>query len=142
VDILYPSTTVLFIDANKEDRQSWVQRLHISSPEYVVLEADNGAAGLAICQSQRIDCVVSELSLPDMSGFEILIKLIPLAHRPGIAVIVLTGLTLGSPSLAALSRINGAQAYMIKSRTSGDELDLAIHKALAHIGPVGKDRHD
>ena len=68
------STTVLLIDAFKEDRQYWAGRLHISSPDCVVLEADNGAAGLAVCKSQRVDCVVLELNLPDMPGFELLGK--------------------------------------------------------------------
>jgi hypothetical protein len=37
----------------------------MSSPGYVILEADTGAAGLSICKSRRIDCVVSGLDLPD-----------------------------------------------------------------------------
>ena len=32
--------TVLLIDAHKEDREYWTQHLLISSPDYVVLEAE------------------------------------------------------------------------------------------------------
>ena len=51
------STTILLIDHQDDDRQYWVQRLRMSSPGYVILEASSGKAGLAICQSQRVDCM-------------------------------------------------------------------------------------
>jgi CheY-like chemotaxis protein len=60
--------SLLFIDGYDHDREYWVRRINISSAEYLVLEADTGAAGLSVCQSWRIDCVVAELSLPYMSG--------------------------------------------------------------------------
>jgi CheY-like chemotaxis protein len=65
---------VLFVDGNKVNRQYWRQRLYISSPDYLILETDSGAEGLAICQSQRVDCVVTEHNFPDMSGFELLVS--------------------------------------------------------------------
>ena len=83
-------TTVLFIDPHKEDREYWTQHLNISSPEYFVLEAETGKAGLLICRLQRVDCVLVELSLPDMSGFQVVITLVPQVRHPEIAVIVLT----------------------------------------------------
>jgi CheY-like chemotaxis protein len=85
-------TTVLLIDPHKEDREYWTQRLNISSPDYVVLEAETGKAGLLLCGRGRIDCVLVEVSLPDMSGFEVLVKLVPRARAPEIAVIFLTRL--------------------------------------------------
>jgi DNA-binding NarL/FixJ family response regulator len=121
-------TTILLIDPHKEDREYWVQRLNISSPNYVVLEAETGKAGLLICRLHQIDCVLVELSLPDMSGFEVLAKLVPLAYRPETAVIVLTRQVLHS--MANLALTNGAQAYLVKSHISGDNLDWAIQKAL------------
>src|SRR5512145_3545949 len=72
--------TVLLMDAHKEDREYWAQRLLISSPDYAVLEAGTGAAGQVICRSQRVDCVVLELTLPDMSGFQALKQLVPRAY--------------------------------------------------------------
>ncbi|HKT34455.1 MAG TPA: response regulator [Nitrospira sp.] len=126
------TTTVLVVDPYKEDREYWVHRLHVSSPEYRVLEADTGRAGLAVCESQRVDCVVTELVLPDMSGFEVLVNLVPQASCPTIAVIVLTRLIMYP--LIGIAERNGAQAYLIKSRSSGDDLDRAIYKALSHLG--------
>lgn len=79
---------VLLIDSHKEDRQFWAERLTMSSPSFTVLEADTGTAGLALCQSRRIDCVVLELTLQDMSGFQVLTRLIPRAYHPQIPVIL------------------------------------------------------
>jgi DNA-binding NarL/FixJ family response regulator len=129
----HPSTTILFIDNYDDDRQYWVQRLRISLPDYVVLEASTGKAGLAICRSQRVECVISELTLPDMSGFEVLLQLVPKPRHPERAFIFLTRLTLSPMRHLALN--NGAQAYLVKSHCSGDELDSTIHKALATVAP-------
>jgi DNA-binding response OmpR family regulator len=90
---IVPSATILFIDGYDHDREYWVRRINISSPEYLVLEADTGAAGLSLCRSRRIDCVVAELRLPDMSGFQVLLQLVPYARCPGIAVVMLSRLS-------------------------------------------------
>ena len=116
--------TVLLIDSHKEDREYWSQRLRISSPDSVVLEADTAETGLTICRSQHVDCVVTELTLPDMSGFEVLIKLVTRPLHPERPVIFLSNTLL--PPMARLATNNGAQAYLVKSRISGDHLDLVI----------------
>jgi DNA-binding NarL/FixJ family response regulator len=125
--------TILLIDPHDEDRQYWAERLKISRPDCAVVEANNGAQGLALCRSQRIDCVIVELVLPDMSVFELLIKLVPRVSHPEMAVIVLSSLAVAP--IADLATSNGAQAFLVKSHISGDDLDRVISKALAAIGP-------
>jgi CheY-like chemotaxis protein len=120
----HSSPTILFIDHHDDDRQYWVQRLRISSPEYVI-------------RSQRVECIVSELTLPDMSGFDVLLQLVPKPRHPEIALIFLTRLILAPMKDLALN--NGAQAYLVKSHSSGDELDTTIHKALASVAPTRKE---
>ena len=127
------SITVLLIDSHAEDRQYWTERLNISSPSYCVLHAETGAAGLNIYRTQRVDCVVTELTLPDMSGFEVLVHLVPRPNHPEIAVLMLTHVTL--PAMATFALNSGAQKYLIKSRVSGDYLDRAIQRAIAFVGP-------
>ncbi|HEX6531380.1 MAG TPA: response regulator [Nitrospira sp.] len=129
--------TVLLIDAFKEDREYWAQRLHISSPNYVVLETDTAANGLAICQSQQVDCVVFEMNLPDIAGFGLLIKLVQRPRYPEMAVILLSRVDL--PSVAQLAKEHGAQAFLVKSHTSGDQLSRAIYKAIATVAPTTKE---
>ena len=131
------STRILLIDPHKEDREYWAERLTRSSNEYLVLTAESGAEGLAIRRSQRVDCIVTELTLPDMSGFQVLIDLVPRAYRPDMAVIMLARLKLDS--MVSLARTNGAQAYLVKSQISGDDLNHAVRKAIASVGP-GKNR--
>jgi DNA-binding NarL/FixJ family response regulator len=133
----HSSPTILFIDHHDDDRQYWVQRLRMSSPEYMILEASTGKSGITICRSQRVECIVSELTLPDMSGFDVLLQLVPKPRHPEIALIFLTRLILAPMKDLALN--NGAQAYLVKSHSSGDELDTTIHKALASVAPTRKE---
>ena len=87
-------TSVLFIDGNDADRASFVEGLKNCPSDYQILEATDGKSGLDLYRcSERIDCVVLELDLPDRSGFEVLLDLVPLARRPNVAVIILTRLT-------------------------------------------------
>jgi DNA-binding NarL/FixJ family response regulator len=128
MDASLTRTTVLLIDPHKADREYWTQRLNVSLPDYVVLEADTGKTGLLICRQQRVDCVLVELSLPDMSGFEVLVKLVPRVRHPEIAVIILTRLALYPMGDLAIK--NGAQEYLVKAHISGDDLGWAIQKAI------------
>ena len=137
MDYFLPASTVLFIDGNKVNRQYWTQRLYMASPDYLILEANSGAEGLKICRSRQVDCVVTEHNLPDMSGFELLVKLVPRAKRPSMAVILLSHVTL--LSMAALALTSGAQDFLIKSRISGDDLARAIQRAIAVVGASGKE---
>jgi DNA-binding NarL/FixJ family response regulator len=90
-----------------------------------------------VCQSQRVDCVVFEINLPDMPGFGLLIKLVHRPYHPEIPVIILSRVDL--PPLAQLAKNNGAQAFLVKSHTSGDQLAKAIHKAIAIVRPPTKE---
>lgn len=123
--------SILLIDPNETDRQYYSQRLTVSSPDYQIFEATNGQTGLRLYQSCSIDCVVLELALPDMSGFEILVKLVPIAHHPEIAVIVLTHLP--NAVLLDLALKNGAMAGLYKPRTSGDILNETVLKAVSKV---------
>ena len=91
-----------------------------------------------LCESQKIDCVVLDLDLPDTSGFEILVRLVPVVSRPSIAIIVLTHTD--HDMLRTLALKNGAFAYLIKGHTSGDVLEKTIRKAMNAIIPKTTDR--
>ncbi len=132
------TTTIVLIDPNNEDRQYYREQLKISSKDYTVLEADTAERGLAICRTERIDCVVTELHLPDMSGFQVLIRLNPIVHRSlHTPVIALSHFIL--PSIIEAAKKLGAQYYLIKSQASRDDLDRAIQKAIARVGVARKE---
>jgi DNA-binding NarL/FixJ family response regulator len=125
------ATTVLLIDNDPHYRDYYAHRLHASSTNYDVVEAVSGQLGLNICARQPIDCVVLEIDLPDISGFEVLATLVPRAYRPEIAVIVLTRLP--NPFLLDLAVKNGAQAAFQKTVGSGDLLEQSILKAISAV---------
>ena len=125
------ATTILLIDGDHQDRDYYIQRLRASSPDYDVVQADTGQSGLNLCARQPIDCVVLEIDLPDMSGFEVLAKLVPRVYHPEIAIVVLT--RLANHFLLELALKNGAQAAFHKPLASGDTLDTAILKAISTV---------
>ncbi len=124
-------TTVLIIDGDNEERQYYAERLKLCSPDYTIFESTSAKMGLGFFSSNPIDCVVLELVLPDASGFEVLLKLIPVPSRPEIAVIVLT--QLNSPSLFDLAVKNGAHTALHKTVTSGEILHTTIRNAVLSL---------
>ena len=124
------SVHIVLIDDDTEDREYYADRLKASSGEYIITQAATGRFGLALCQQQLPDCVVLELDLSDMSGFEILIRLVPRPRHPEVGVIILTRLT--TPFLEAAIK-NGVQAAMRKGMGSGDLLNKHVHKTLTTV---------
>ena len=123
-------TTVLVIDDNDEDRKYWCEALKHSAHNYTVLEASNGQSGLNLCRSQRVDCIVLDLDMPE-SGFYVLFDLIRDRTRPQMAVVILTHLL--APNLLEMAKHNGAQACLAKQATSAQDLENAIQNALAAV---------
>lgn len=132
-----PTTSVLLIDGSKNQREYWSDQLTRCSLDYEIVEASNGQSGLDVYRSRRIDCVVLELSLPDQSGFQTLVDLVPIARRPHVAVIVLTQMT--QRGVWELAKQNGAYACLAKQFTSGEDLDRAIQRAVAFVGQMSKE---
>lgn len=127
-----PTTSVLFIDDSKGQRAYWADQLKSRSSDYEILEASDGESGLRLYRSRQIDCVVFELILPDQSGFELLLDLVPVPSRPRVAAIVLTEIP--HPSVWGLTLQNGAYACLCKHHATGEELDQAIQRAVAFVG--------
>ena len=131
------TTSVLLIDGNTTDRRYFAEQLKGCSPDYKILEATDGEAGLALYRSRRIDCVVVALELPDQSGFKVLVDLVPIASRPNLAVILLTNRL--QRGLREIARQNGAYACFVKQFMAGDDLDRAIQRAVAFVGQLPKE---
>jgi DNA-binding NarL/FixJ family response regulator len=130
------SATVLMIDDSPEDLDSWSKLLAASSSQYSILKAQTVRAGLDLCHSQKIDCVVLDLDMNDSSGFEVVINLIPDRKRPEIAVVILTHLK--NPIIHEAALYAGVQACLLKGSTSARDLDEAIQKAIASVAPNAK----
>lgn len=130
------ASSVLLIDGNNKERLYYAEQLRLSHG-FLIAEAADGQRGLDNYRSLRPDCVVIELDLPDGSGFQVLMDLVPVANRPNVAVIVLTKLT--HPGLRELAIQNGASACLVKQDTSGEDLARAIQRAVALVGQMPKE---
>lgn len=130
--------TILLVDDNHEDRDYYTERLRASSPQYDVVHAGTGQSALNVCARQPIDCVVLEIDLPDKSGFEVLVKLVPRVYHPEIAVIVLT--RMANPFLLELALKNGAQAAFHKPILNADTLNKAVLTAISTVRRKRSDR--
>lgn len=76
---------ILIIDDEPQIRR--FLGISLRASEYEVLEAENGANGLGYLASPGIDLVILDLGLPDMDGYEVLLKIREFSTVP---VIVLT----------------------------------------------------
>ena len=90
-----PATSILLIDGSQNQRAYWSAQLRRCSADYLIVEAGDRESGLELYKSYRIDCVVLELSLPNQSGIQTLVELVPNASRPRVAVVVLTQRPIG-----------------------------------------------
>jgi DNA-binding NarL/FixJ family response regulator len=131
----YQPASVLIIDGHDRERRFYARRLNDCSPQHTIVEAGDGRSGLDIFRSSRIDCVVLDLDLTDISAFEVLGSLIPQAQKPEVAVIVLTNER--NQSLFERARREGAASCLVKSVTSGYLLSQVIQKAVHVVGSRG-----
>jgi DNA-binding NarL/FixJ family response regulator len=122
---------VLLIDGYHQDREYYSRELKASRRSYVILEAASGQSGIKLFLSHSIDCVIMEIELPDMSGFEVLTKLVPAVQHPQVAVVMLT--RFGNSAFLDLAMKNGAQIGLRKGDTSGELLDRAIQTSIASV---------
>jgi DNA-binding NarL/FixJ family response regulator len=133
--IMATRKSILLIEDHHLIRGYYADRLRDCFADTVIIEATTGQTGLDLFQWQTIDCVILDLTLPDMSGFEVLAKLIPDAACPRVPVVVLTAIDNGPLLQAAES--NGAFVALQKDRTSADELVTHIRRAMTAI-PVNR----
>jgi CheY-like chemotaxis protein/signal transduction histidine kinase/HAMP domain-containing protein len=101
--------------------------------------ADTGQGALAALHEQPCDCVVLDLRLPDMSGFEVLERLRDDASLHDVPVIVFTGKELSPEEDARLHTL--ARSVVVKGVESPerllDETALFLHRVVADL-PVEK----
>jgi DNA-binding response OmpR family regulator len=109
---------VLLVEDHSPTRLA-LERL-LQRRNYMVFPAETAAEALAIASSEKIDIVISDIGLPDASGFELMAEL---EKRFGLKGIALTGY--GTESDIARSRATGFAVHLIKP-VSMQALDSAI----------------
>lgn len=116
--------TLLVVEDERAVRDSFVAYLEDSG--YRVLEAVNGADGLAIFTAQQPDLVICDLRMPDLDGLQLLQRIIAQSeHTP---VIVVSGAGLITDVVDALRL--GAADYLLKPVVEMSVLEHAVERAL------------
>jgi PAS domain S-box-containing protein len=95
---------------------------------YRVIEAESGAGALESCRTRIPDCLILDLELPDLSGLEVLKKLVGGEDPPTCAVVVLIGAE--DARLAVEAMNEGAHDCLERSHAAGEELGRVVRRAM------------
>ena len=125
--------TLLLIEDDSNTRHSIIQLL--SGADVEITEAWLGQAALDLLKSRHFDCIILDLSLPDMSGFELLENLHHNDYAVKSPIIVYTGRDLSEEENHQLMRY--ADSVIVKGVKSPerllDETALFLHRVVADL---------
>jgi HAMP domain-containing protein/signal transduction histidine kinase/DNA-binding response OmpR family regulator len=107
----------------------------LKSDDIEILTAADGKAAIELLGQTQIDCVVLDLKLPDMSGFEILEYMSGDANMRDIPVVVFTGRELSNDENLKIRQL--ARTVVVKGVESPerllDETALFLHRVVAEL---------
>jgi HAMP domain-containing protein/CheY-like chemotaxis protein/signal transduction histidine kinase len=126
---------LLVVEDNAAEQLSITELLGHDDLEVVV--ADTGEAALAAMREHPCDCVVLDLRLPDMSGFEVLEQISVDEQLADVPVVVFTGRELSAEEDAQLHTL--ARSVVVKGVESPerllDETSLFLHRVFSELPP-------
>jgi HAMP domain-containing protein/CheY-like chemotaxis protein/GAF domain-containing protein len=130
---------LLLVEDNTAEQLSISELLGHSDIEIVTSET--GAGALAALRAETCDCIVLDLKLPDMSGFEVLERIRQDDTLCDIPVVVFTGRELSAEEDAELHTM--ARSIVVKGVESPerllDETSLFLHRVITEL-PAEKQR--
>jgi hypothetical protein len=134
-----PIKRLLVVEDDAVARQSIVELIGNGDVETTTVAT--GEEALALLQSERYDCMVLDLGLPDMTGFQLITRVKSEIGLRKLPTIVYTGKQLTRREEAELRRL--AESVVIKDAGSPerllDETALFLHRVTARL-PEGKRR--
>jgi HAMP domain-containing protein/CheY-like chemotaxis protein/signal transduction histidine kinase len=126
---------LLIVEDNSAEQMSISELLGHDDIDTIV--ASTGGEALEILRSERCDCVVLDLRLPDMSGFAVLEQIRDDATMRDLPVVVYTGRELSSEEDARLHTM--ARSVVVKGVESPerllDETALFLHRVISDLPP-------
>jgi HAMP domain-containing protein/CheY-like chemotaxis protein/signal transduction histidine kinase len=126
---------LLLVEDNDIESRSLCELL--SHEEVDIVPADNGARAWDLISRQHFDCVVLDLRLPDMSGFQILQRIREHEALRDLPVIVSTGKDLSEEEEVHLRELS--QGIVLKGVQSPerllDEATLFLHVVVDQLSP-------
>ena len=122
----------LLVIEDDESQRTSIREL-VGNSTAKVVEASDGSAALQMLRSEPVDCVVLDLMLPDMSGFELIEKIRD--EHEHLPIIVYTAKDLSQEEEEKLNRI--AQTTIVKTVRSPerlfDQTALWLHRDAATL---------
>jgi CheY-like chemotaxis protein len=136
-DYAAPRRKRLLLVEDDEAERLGVSEL-LQSADIEITAAATGAAALAELRDRPPDCVVLDLKLPDMSGFDVLEMIRDDAALRDLPVVVFTGRELSADEDAQLRSM--AHSVVVKGVESPerllDETSLFLHRVVADLPPA------
>jgi CheY-like chemotaxis protein len=130
---------LLIVEDNAAEQMSIRELLDHRDIEIVT--SDTGAGALSTLRDRPCDCVVLDLRLPDMSGFEVLDQIRNDHSLSNVPVVVFTGRELSAEEDAELHTM--ARSIVVKGVESPerllDETSLFLHRVITEL-PIEKQR--
>jgi CheY-like chemotaxis protein len=124
---------LLVVEDNASESLSIAQLL--GHDDLDIIAAETGAGAFAILREQTVDCIVLDLRLPDMSGFDFLERIANDAAMRDIPVVVFTGRELSPEEDARLRTM--ARSVVVKGVESPerllDETALFLHRDVTSL---------
>jgi CheY-like chemotaxis protein/signal transduction histidine kinase/HAMP domain-containing protein len=139
-DYVRPRKKRLLIAEDNEAERFGVSEL-LAHPDIEIVTADSGRGALEKLREQRFDCMVLDLRLPDISGFEVLEEIQNDAALADLPVVVFTGRDLTPEEDTRLHTM--ARSIVVKGAASPerlfDETALFLHQVADEL-PEDKKR--
>ncbi|MBN1218275.1 MAG: response regulator [Anaerolineae bacterium] len=125
--------TLLLVEDDANSRRS-IKKL-LNGSDVKISEAEQGQQALDLLQTQHFDCMILDLNLPDMSGFEVLNKIKTNGFIAKCPVIVYTGRDLTPEENVELMKY--ADRVIVKGVMSPerlvDETALFLHRVVSEM---------
>ncbi|MCB9534767.1 MAG: sigma-54-dependent Fis family transcriptional regulator [Myxococcales bacterium] len=118
-------TRVLVVDDEEQIRRAW--RWMLPQDEFLVAAAGDAEQALEVLRAERIDLVISDVTMPGIDGMRLLERI--KKTRPGIEVILMTGY--GSIQQAVEAIHAGAFDYLTKPFNDLDDCLKKVRQASA-----------
>ena len=117
---------LLIVDDHAIVREGLARVLTGACPDWTVVEAASGFQALALLREQRPDAAVVDLSMPGMSGLDLIKRI-----RAEIGELPILVLSMHAEEQYAVRAFKaGANGYLTKDR-AGDELVSAVNRIVA-----------
>ena len=125
---------LLIIDDSASSRAA-VRRM-LEAAGHDVLEAYNGAEGIALLRREAIDGIITDIVMPEMDGFELIREV--RANHPGLKILAMSAHAGGPINYLDLARRLGADGGLAKPFDESG-LVLAISDMFGAQRPTGQD---